>query len=37
MLIAGKGSEQGQEIGGTVQPFDDREVARELLRALQPA
>jgi UDP-N-acetylmuramoyl-L-alanyl-D-glutamate--2,6-diaminopimelate ligase len=37
VLIAGKGSEQGQEIGGTVQPFDDREVARELLRALQPA
>ena len=37
VLIAGKGSEPGQEIGGTVQPFDDREVARELLRALQPA
>jgi UDP-N-acetylmuramoyl-L-alanyl-D-glutamate--2,6-diaminopimelate ligase len=37
VLIAGKGSEQGQEIGGTIQPFDDREVARELLRALQPA
>jgi UDP-N-acetylmuramoyl-L-alanyl-D-glutamate--2,6-diaminopimelate ligase len=37
VLIAGKGSEQGQEIGGTIQPFDDRDVARELLRALQPA
>jgi UDP-N-acetylmuramoyl-L-alanyl-D-glutamate--2,6-diaminopimelate ligase len=37
VLIAGKGSEQGQEIAGTVQPFDDRDVARELLRALQPA
>jgi UDP-N-acetylmuramoyl-L-alanyl-D-glutamate--2,6-diaminopimelate ligase len=37
LLIAGKGSEQGQEIAGTVNPFDDRDVARELLRALQPA
>jgi UDP-N-acetylmuramoyl-L-alanyl-D-glutamate--2,6-diaminopimelate ligase len=37
VLIAGKGHEQGQEIGGTVYPFDDRDVARELLRALQPA
>jgi UDP-N-acetylmuramoyl-L-alanyl-D-glutamate--2,6-diaminopimelate ligase len=37
VLIAGKGNEQGQEIAGTVHPFDDREVARELLRALQPA
>jgi UDP-N-acetylmuramoyl-L-alanyl-D-glutamate--2,6-diaminopimelate ligase len=37
VLIAGKGSEQGQEIAGTVYPFDDRDVARELLRALQPA
>jgi UDP-N-acetylmuramoyl-L-alanyl-D-glutamate--2,6-diaminopimelate ligase len=38
VLIAGKGHEQGQEIAGTVHPFDDRDVARELLRALlQPA
>jgi UDP-N-acetylmuramoyl-L-alanyl-D-glutamate--2,6-diaminopimelate ligase len=37
VLIAGKGSEQGQEVAGVVQPFDDRDVARELLRALQPA
>jgi UDP-N-acetylmuramoyl-L-alanyl-D-glutamate--2,6-diaminopimelate ligase len=37
VLIAGKGNEQGQEIDGTVHPFDDRDVARELLRALQPA
>ncbi len=37
VLIAGKGHEQGQEIAGTVYPFDDRDVARELLRALQPA
>jgi UDP-N-acetylmuramoyl-L-alanyl-D-glutamate--2,6-diaminopimelate ligase len=33
VVIAGKGHEQGQEIGGIVHPFDDREVARELLRA----
>jgi UDP-N-acetylmuramoyl-L-alanyl-D-glutamate--2,6-diaminopimelate ligase len=37
VLIAGKGNEQGQEVAGTVYPFDDRDVARELLRALQPA
>jgi UDP-N-acetylmuramoyl-L-alanyl-D-glutamate--2,6-diaminopimelate ligase len=37
VLIAGKGSEQGQEVAGVVQPFDDRDVARELLRAPQPA
>src|SRR6266545_4319841 len=37
VLIAGKGNEQGQEIAGTVHPFDDRDVARELLRALQLA
>jgi UDP-N-acetylmuramoyl-L-alanyl-D-glutamate--2,6-diaminopimelate ligase len=32
VVIAGKGHEQGQEIAGVVHPFDDREVARELLR-----
>lgn len=32
VVIAGKGHEQGQEIGGVVHPFDDREVAREALR-----
>jgi len=37
VVIAGKGHEQGQEIAGVVHPFDDRDVARELLRALQPA
>ena len=31
VLIAGKGHETGQEVGGVVHPFDDREVARELL------
>jgi UDP-N-acetylmuramoyl-L-alanyl-D-glutamate--2,6-diaminopimelate ligase len=37
VLIAGKGNEQGQEVAGFVHPFDDRDVTRELLRALQPA
>jgi UDP-N-acetylmuramoyl-L-alanyl-D-glutamate--2,6-diaminopimelate ligase len=32
VVIAGKGHEQGQESGGTVQPFDDRLVAAELLQ-----
>jgi UDP-N-acetylmuramoyl-L-alanyl-D-glutamate--2,6-diaminopimelate ligase len=31
VLILGKGHETGQEIGGVVLPFDDREVAREIL------
>ena len=33
VVIAGKGHEQGQDIGGVVQQFDDRDVAREALRA----
>jgi len=33
VVIAGKGHEQGQEIGGVKTPFDDREVARAVLRA----
>ena len=33
VVVAGKGHEQGQEQGGVVQPFDDREVVREALRA----
>ncbi len=37
VVIAGKGHEQGQDTGGVVQPFDDREVAREALRASGPA
>jgi UDP-N-acetylmuramoyl-L-alanyl-D-glutamate--2,6-diaminopimelate ligase len=34
VVIAGKGHEQGQEIAGRILPFDDREVAREVLRRL---
>jgi UDP-N-acetylmuramoyl-L-alanyl-D-glutamate--2,6-diaminopimelate ligase len=35
VLIAGKGHEQGQDVGGVVHPFDDRAVAREALAALR--
>jgi UDP-N-acetylmuramoyl-L-alanyl-D-glutamate--2,6-diaminopimelate ligase len=31
LLIAGKGHETGQEVAGTVYPFDDRDVLREVL------
>jgi UDP-N-acetylmuramoyl-L-alanyl-D-glutamate--2,6-diaminopimelate ligase len=34
VLIAGKGSEGYQEIAGTKHPFDDREVARKILKEL---
>lgn len=34
VVIAGKGHEQGQDVAGTVMPFDDREVAREVLAEL---
>ncbi len=34
VVIAGKGPETGQTIGGDTLPFDDREVAREELGAL---
>ncbi|HET6205003.1 MAG TPA: UDP-N-acetylmuramoyl-L-alanyl-D-glutamate--2,6-diaminopimelate ligase [Planctomycetota bacterium] len=33
VLIAGKGHERVQIVGGETRPFDDREVAREALRA----
>ena len=33
VVIAGKGHEQGQEIGGVKYPFDDREVVRAALLA----
>ncbi len=35
VLIAGKGAEQGQELADRTIPFDDREVARDALRALR--
>lgn len=31
LLILGKGHESGQEVNGIIHPFDDREVARELI------
>ena len=34
VLIAGKGHERTQTIGGVQHPFDDRQVARELLEAM---
>jgi UDP-N-acetylmuramoyl-L-alanyl-D-glutamate--2,6-diaminopimelate ligase len=34
VVIAGKGHETGQEIAGTVHPFDDRAEARQALEAL---
>jgi UDP-N-acetylmuramoyl-L-alanyl-D-glutamate--2,6-diaminopimelate ligase len=34
VLVAGKGHETGQEIDGTVHPFDDRVVLREALATL---
>ncbi len=35
VVLAGKGHETGQEIDGTVLPFDDREVAAERLRSME--
>jgi UDP-N-acetylmuramoyl-L-alanyl-D-glutamate--2,6-diaminopimelate ligase len=34
VVVAGKGHEQGQEVGGTVHPFDDRAVLRDALSEL---
>jgi UDP-N-acetylmuramoyl-L-alanyl-D-glutamate--2,6-diaminopimelate ligase len=35
VVVAGKGHEQGQDVRGVVQPFDDRAVVREALAALR--
>jgi UDP-N-acetylmuramoyl-L-alanyl-D-glutamate--2,6-diaminopimelate ligase len=35
VLIAGKGAEQGQEFADRTVPFDDREAARDALKALE--
>jgi UDP-N-acetylmuramoyl-L-alanyl-D-glutamate--2,6-diaminopimelate ligase len=35
VVIAGKGHEQGQEFADRIVPFDDREVARDVLRKLK--
>ena len=35
VVIAGKGHERGQENAGLITPFDDVEVAGELIRALK--
>jgi UDP-N-acetylmuramoyl-L-alanyl-D-glutamate--2,6-diaminopimelate ligase len=34
VLVLGKGHEPGQEMAGVVRPFDDRQVAREILKEL---
>jgi UDP-N-acetylmuramoyl-L-alanyl-D-glutamate--2,6-diaminopimelate ligase len=34
VAVLGKGHEQGQEVGGVVHPFDDRQVLAEALNAL---
>ena len=36
IVIAGKGHEQGQQVGELTLPFDDRSVARDALRRLVP-
>ncbi|MFF1816867.1 UDP-N-acetylmuramoyl-L-alanyl-D-glutamate--2,6-diaminopimelate ligase [Kribbella sp. NPDC058245] len=35
VVVLGKGHETGQDVGGVIHPFDDRETVRELLEAEQ--
>jgi UDP-N-acetylmuramoyl-L-alanyl-D-glutamate--2,6-diaminopimelate ligase len=35
VLVAGKGHEQGQDIAGVIRPFDDRDVLRTAIQAIQ--
>jgi UDP-N-acetylmuramoyl-L-alanyl-D-glutamate--2,6-diaminopimelate ligase len=35
VLVAGKGHEQGQDIAGVMRPFDDRDVLRTAIQAIQ--
>jgi UDP-N-acetylmuramoyl-L-alanyl-D-glutamate--2,6-diaminopimelate ligase len=37
VVVAGKGHETGQDVGGVVHPFDDRVVLREELLAARAA
>ena len=37
LLLAGKGHETGQYVGGSVLPFDDRQVTAAALAARAPA
>jgi UDP-N-acetylmuramoyl-L-alanyl-D-glutamate--2,6-diaminopimelate ligase len=35
VVVLGKGHETGQDVGGVIHPFDDRETVRELIAATQ--
>ncbi len=36
VVVAGKGHETGQEVAGTVHPFDDRDELRAAIEELGP-